>query len=50
MQNENTNLTRTIKYSIWETRTDENQPGTTEKSADSIETPIIKSKTTDNRD
>jgi hypothetical protein len=50
MPSENTELPNTIKYSIWKTRTDEIQPGTKEKSAESTERPILESKTTDNRD
>jgi hypothetical protein len=33
MTSENTNLPNTIKYSIWQTRTDDNQLGTKKKSA-----------------
>lgn len=50
MPSENTDLPDTIKYSIWQTRTDENQPGTKEKSAELIERPILESKTIDKRD
>lgn len=50
MPSENTELLNTIKYSIWQTRTDESQPCTKEKSAELIERPILESKTTVNSD
>jgi hypothetical protein len=50
MPSENTDLPNTIKYSIWNTRTDEHRPVIKDKFAESIDKPILESKTTDNRD
>jgi hypothetical protein len=50
MKNENTDSPNTIKYSIWNTRTDEPLPVIKEKIVESMDKPILKSKTTDSRD
>jgi hypothetical protein len=50
MPNENTDSPNTIKYSIWNTRTDEPIPVIKDKIAESIDKPILKSKTRNNRD
>ena len=50
MTSENTDLPNTIKYSIWNTRTDEHRPVIKDKFTESIDKPILESKTTDNRD
>jgi hypothetical protein len=44
MSSENIGLPDTIKYSIWQTRTNENQPVIKEKSREPIERPILESK------
>ena len=51
MPNENTDAQNTMKYSIWNTRTDEKHiPVIKDKFAESIDKPNLESKTTDNRD
>ncbi|MGG1576042.1 hypothetical protein [Fictibacillus sp. NRS-1165] len=40
----------TIKYSIWNTRTDENQPGNKEKYTESMDRSNLESKTADNQE
>ncbi|WHX98682.1 hypothetical protein [Neobacillus sp. DY30] len=50
MSNENTEAPNTIKYSIWNTRTDEPIPAIKDKIVESIEKPIHKSNATNNRD
>ena len=51
MPNENTDSPNTIKYSIWNTRTDNEQLAVIkDKLTDSIDKPTLESKTTDNRD
>ena len=50
MPNENTDSPNTIKYSIWNTRTDEPIPEIKDKIVESIDKPILKSKTRNNRD
>jgi hypothetical protein len=50
MPNENTDSPNNIKYSIWNTRTDEPIPVIKDKIVESFEEPILKSKTTDSRD
>jgi hypothetical protein len=50
MPSENKGLPNTIKYSIWQTRTDENQSTTKEKSPESIDRPFLESKIKDNQD
>ena len=49
MPNENTDSPNTIKYSIWNTRTDEPIPEIKDKIVKSNDKPIFKSKTTENR-
>lgn len=50
MPSENTDSPNTIKYSIWNTRTDEDPPVIKDKFAESNDKPILESKTTDTRD
>jgi hypothetical protein len=51
MSNENTDSPNTIKYSIWNTRTDEQHiPVIKDKLAETIDKPILESKTTENQD
>jgi hypothetical protein len=50
MPNENKNSPNTIKYSIWNTRTDEPTPEIKDKIVKSMAKPILNSKNTDNRD
>jgi hypothetical protein len=50
MPSENTGFPSTIKYSIWETRTNENQPVIKEKSPESIDRPILEAQTKGNQD
>lgn len=50
MPNEKTDSPNTIKYSIWNTRTDEPLPVIKEKIVESMDNPPLKSKTTDNHD
>lgn len=50
MSNENTDTPNTIKYSIWNTRTDEPIPAIQDKIVESIEKHNHKSNTTNNRD
>ncbi|MFS0776857.1 hypothetical protein ABC255_12755 [Neobacillus sp. 3P2-tot-E-2] len=50
MANENTDSPNKIKYSIWNTRTDEPIPEIKDKIVESIDKPILKSKRSDNRD
>jgi hypothetical protein len=50
MPNENIDSPNTIKYSIWNTRTDEHRPVIKDTLAESIDKPILESKTTDNKD
>ncbi|MDQ0970266.1 hypothetical protein QFZ31_000144 [Neobacillus niacini] len=50
MPNENTDSPNNIKYSIWNTRTNEPIPEIKDKIIESTDKPILKSKNTDNRD
>lgn len=50
MANENTESPNTIKYSIWNTRTNEPIPVVKDKIIESIDKPTLESKTTNNRD
>jgi hypothetical protein len=50
MTNEKTDSPNTIKYSIWNTRTDEPLPVIKEKIVESMDKPTFKSKTTESRD
>ncbi|MDM5199825.1 hypothetical protein QUF84_18055 [Fictibacillus enclensis] len=46
----NKDVPNTLKYSIWNTRTDENQPGNKEKYTESIDRSNPESKTADNQE
>jgi hypothetical protein len=50
MSSKDIGLPNTIKYSIWETRTNEKQPATKEKSPESIERPILESRIEGNQE
>jgi hypothetical protein len=50
MPNENTDSPNKIKYSIWNTRTEEHRPVIKSKFAESIDKPILESKTKENRE
>jgi hypothetical protein len=50
MSKEDIGLPNTIKYSIWETRTNEKQPSAKEKSPGPIGRPILESKVEGNQD
>lgn len=50
MPSKNEEIENTFKYSIWNTRTDEDQPSTKEKYAKPIDRSNIESKTADNQE
>lgn len=50
MPNESFDIPGTLKYSIWQTKTNENQPGTEEKTPELADKPVLESKVTKNRD
>jgi hypothetical protein len=50
MEKENNDGPNMVKYSIWDTRTEENPDVTKEKFAEALEQSTLKSKTTDHRD
>ncbi|USK32059.1 hypothetical protein LIT25_15660 [Bacillus sp. F19] len=50
MSNKNKDVPNTLKYSIWNTRTDENQPCNKEKYTESIDSSKLESKTADNQE
>jgi hypothetical protein len=50
MPNKNKDVPNTLKYSIWNTRTDENQPYNKEKYTESIDNSNLESKTADNQE
>jgi hypothetical protein len=50
MSSKNKDVPNTLKYSIWNTRTDENQSGTNERNTESIDRTNLQSKTADNNE